>query len=616
MTNKIKVHNKNNNTSIQDILSSNPITQGDLVAKLNNLSNGLKATKGSSRSLVSSEKAPSLRIDYPELIKLLNSAVQKATTANKLFSTIHTSFIRKIGGTFTAIGFINKQSKCLNLRLLDKNSIIYSSRVFLNDKSNEIIKAIENDSVLSVEDNSFLKIPHVQNSPSIIIPLKNDGKVVGVMVVGDHSIANHISMYELIASYFGLFYHNNESMKKVFQNSTMDNLTNLYSHRRFQELLTDELNTAKENDSALSVLIFDINEISQINKEFGHSKGDEVIKLVAEKISQNLRKQDIAGRYGGDEIGVILPGMDTNEAKYLAEYITYVISCTFIDDVGPVKVSVGLATYPTDATDREKLLILTEQGVFVSRSKGYKNGTSTIVSVQDYDFWDDASLNSFASVIAKRHSQIGINFEESLLDKFKHDNTMTKNHIIEIVTSLAGAIDAKDEYTKDHSASVSRYAVALAKAINLPTQEIERIRLGALLHDIGKIGIPENILRKPAQLTEEEWAILRQHPAIGADKILMPNPALHDLIPIVKYHHERWDGKGYPEGLKGEEIPLAARIVSIADSYHALISDRPYRKGLSIDKACQILEDEADKQWDKELVRQFVQIAESLGTMI
>ena len=616
MTNKIKVQNKKIKNPVENILSSNPITQGDLVEKLNNLNNGVKFGTTSNRTISTAEKSASMRVDYPELIKMLNSAVQKAANANRLFSIIHESFVRKIGGTFTAIGFINEHSNCLSLRILDRNSVVYSSRVFLNDNTNEIIKAIEDDSVVSVDNNAFLKIPHVQDSPSIIIPFKNDGKVLGVLIVGDYSIVNHINMYELIASYFGLFYRNNESMRRVFQNSTMDNLTNLYSHRRFQELLTEELSKATDNGSSLSVLIFDINEISQINKDFGHSKGDEVIKLVAEKISQNLRKQDIAGRYGGDEIGVILPGMDTNEAKYLAEYITYVISCTFIDDVGPVKVSVGLATYPTDATDREKLLILTEQGVFVSRSKGYKNGTSTIVSVQDYDFWDDASLNSFASVIAKRHSQIGINFEETLLDKFKHENTLTKNHIIEIVTSLASAIDAKDEYTKDHSASVSRYSVALAKAINLPEKEIERIRLGGLLHDIGKIGIPENILRKPTQLTEEEWAILRQHPAIGADKILLPNPSLHDLIPIVKYHHERWDGTGYPEGLQGNQIPLSARIVAIADSYHALISDRPYRKGLSIDKACKILEKGADSQWDKELVRQFVLIAESLGTMI
>ena len=614
MNSKSKLQNKNN-TPIKNILSSNPLTQGDLVKKLNNLNNGISSGTYTGRISSLIEK-PSNRIDYPELLKMLNKAVQKATDANKLFSTIHNSFLTGIGASFSAIGIINEHSKCINLRLLDKDSVVYSSRIFQNDTSNEIIKAIDNDLIVSVNNNSFLKVPHLEDSPAIILPLKNDNNIVGVFIVGDYSIVNHINVYELIASYFGLFYKNNESMRKVFQNTTVDNLTNLYSHRRFQESLSEELQKAKRDEQMLSVLIFDINEISIINKEYGHSKGDEVIKHVAEKISQNIRKQDIAGRYGGDEIAVILPGMDTNEAKYIAEYITYVISCTFIDDVGPVKVSVGVATYPKDSTDQEKLLILTEQGVFVSRNKGYKNGTSTIVSTQDYDFWDDTALNSFASVIAKRHSQIGINFEESLLDKFQHENNLTQTHLIEIVTSLASAIDAKDEYTKDHSASVSRYAVALAKAINLPDKDIERIKLGALLHDIGKIGIPENVLRKPTVLTEEEWAVLRQHPTIGADKILKPNPSLHDLIPIVKYHHERWDGGGYPEGLKGKEIPLYARIVAIADSYHALISDRPYRKGLSIDKACKILEEGADKQWDKELVRQFILIAESLGTKI
>ena len=109
---------------------------------------------------------------------------------------------------------------------------------------------------------------------------------------------------------------------------------------------------------------------------------------------------------------------------------------------------------------------------------------------------------------------------------------------------------------------------------------------------------------------------MKQHPTIGAEKVLRPNPMLHDLIPIVKYHHEQWNGKGYPEGLKGEEIPLAARIVAVADTYHALISDRPYRQGLSVEKACEILKMGAGIQWDADLVRQFIQIAPSLGTMI
>ena len=156
----------------------------------------------------------------------------------------------------------------------------------------------------------------------------------------------------------------------------------------------------------------------------------------------------------------------------------------------------------------------------------------------------------------------------------------------------------------------------MARAINLPEAEVKRIALGAWLHDVGKIGIPENVLKKPSALSNEEWEIMKQHPVIGAEKVLMPNESLRDLIPIVKYHHERWDGKGYPEQLSGTDIPFAARIVSIADAYHALISDRPYRKGMSVEKACEILKMGAGTQWDKDLIRQFVLIAPSLATNI
>ena len=176
---------------------------------------------------------------------------------------------------------------------------------------------------------------------------------------------------------------------------------------------------------------------------------------------------------------------------------------------------------------------------------------STIVSSQDYDFWDDTALNSFASVLTKRHASLGVNFEEELVNKFQNEEINSHNHLLEVVTSLAGAIDAKDTYTKGHSTSVSRYAVALARALNLPEKEVSRIELGGLLHDVGKIGIPENILKKTAGLNDEEWKIMKQHPTIGAEKVLQPNPLLHDLIPIVKYHHEQWNGKGYPEGLAG-----------------------------------------------------------------
>ncbi len=613
--NKNETSKTNINGTNQAPNITNPINQTGLIAKINSLNSRASSNRlyGGYNQYV---EKPSKAIDYPELIKYMNDILLNKHNINEIFYSFHNLITNKLNCAFTALGVINEQSNCMNIKLIDKIGSIYSSRVFLNDNSNEIIQTINHNKITVHNDNSFLKIPYLAESPAIIIPIATFGNNIGVMIVGDSEIENHIDIYTLISNYYGLFITNYDLKDKVSQNTHLDSLTNLCSHRRFQELLSNELSEAGKNDKNVSIIIFDINNISQINREFGHAKGDEIIRIVADKISQNIKKQDIAGRYGGDEIAVILPDMSTEEAKYLAEYLTYTLSCCLVDNVGPIKVSVGVATYPTASKDQEKLLILAEQAMYISKSKGYQNGISTIVSSQDYDFWDDMALSSFASVLTKRHAQIGVNFEEELVNKFQNEEIRSQNHLIDVVTSLASAIDAKDEYTKGHSTSVSRYSVALARALNLPEKEVERIKLGSLLHDVGKIGIPENVLKKPNKLSDEEWEIMKQHPSIGAEKVLQPNPSLHDLIPIVKYHHEHWDGSGYPHRLKGEEIPLAARIVSIADAYHALISDRPYRKGLSIEKACEILQVGAGVQWDESLVRVFISLAPSLGTMI
>ena len=437
-------------------------------------------------------------------------------------------------------------------------------------------------------------------------------KCIGVMIIADIYIDSAEKIYNFIANYTALTMDNISLIEKTQEHFNTDNLTQLYNHRGFQECLTKELKNAEYNNTEVSVVMMDVNNISKINRELGHIKGDEVIKLVAEKVKNNLRKSDVAGRYGGDEIAIILPNTDISEAKYIAEYITYSLSCCFIDDVGPVKVAVGIASYPECAKEQEKLLILAEQAMYISQAKGYKDGMSAIISSADFNFWDDAALKSYAEIITKRHAQMGINFEEELVHKFNSEQISSQNHLEEIAKSLAGAIDAKDTYTKGHSTSVSRYSEALARAINLPEKDVERISLGALLHDVGKIGIPENVLKKPDKLSDEEWNIMKQHPVIGAEKVLKPNESLRDLIPIVKYHHEHVDGSGYPEHLKGDEIPLSAKIVAVADAFHALVSDRPYRKGLGLETACDILLQGAGKQWDANLVTKFLQIAPSL----
>lgn len=589
---------------------SSPISAARLVAKVN--------------SLVTPSDAPAKEndvfqykyvIDYQSMVNKI-ADINLVDDINSYYMSIHKILTQYIDCSFTAFGLFNETSNCINLKLIDNLDNVYSSKIFSADSSNPVSQSFYTRKLIVKDNSNFLNISYFNNHKVSILPMISVNRCIGVMLIADIHVKPTEKLYNFIANHVGLVIDNLNLLEKANEHINTDGLTQLYNHRGFQEHLEKEIQTAEKTNTQMSVVMLDINNLSKINKELGHKKGDEVIKLVADKVKNNLRKNDIAGRYGGDEIAIILPNTNDTSAKYIAEYLTYSLSCCFVDDVGPVKVAVGIATYPESSKEKEKLLILAEQAMYISQAKGYKDGMSAIISSTDIDFWDDNALKSYAEIISKRYSQIGISFEDELLHKFSSEQISSQNHLSEIATSLAGAIDAKDPYTKGHSTSVSRYSEALARALNLPENEVERISLGALLHDVGKIGIPENVLKKPDKLSDDEWNIMKQHPVIGAERVLEPNEALRDLIPIVKYHHEHIDGSGYPEHLKGDEIPLSAKIVAVADAFHALVSDRPYRKGLGLDVACDILTQGAGKQWDETLVRKFIQIAPSLITKI
>ena len=591
---------------------TSPISQKKLVSKVNALTlNSQGNTLLNPQNMVfNGEKSSTL--NHKKVIDGLVK-IKNIDNLGDYYNKIYSIITQSIDSSFYAVGLYKEQSNCINLRLQDKLGNNYSSKIFLKDSENPIIKAFTEKEVQFADKQDFLRLSYYKDYSTAIIPLISVNKCIGVFIIEDGHARQNAAIYSLIASQIALVTHNFDLLEYSESCTNTDALTLLYNHRGFQEQLSNEIQRAQTNKQQMSVIMMDINNITKINRELGHAKGDEVIKVVAEKVHQNVREGDIAARYGGDEISIILPNTSSGQAKYVAEYLTYSLSCCFIDEIGPIKVSVGVATYPDCAEDKEKLLVLAEQAMYISQAKGYKDGMSAIISSSDFNFWDDVALKSYAEVVSKRHAQLGIDFEEELIAKFNNEHNMTETKIWDIATSLAGAIDAKDPYTKGHSTSVSKYSEALARAINLPEKEVERITLGALLHDVGKIGIPEAVLKKEGPLSDDEWAIMKQHPVIGVEKVLQPNASLRDLIPIVRHHHERIDGNGYPDNLSKDAIPLAAKIVAIADTYHALISDRPYRKGMNIEKAISILEDGAGTQWDANLVRTFVQIAPSLG---
>ncbi|MCE3233821.1 MAG: hypothetical protein K0Q50_1, partial [Vampirovibrio sp.] len=272
--------------------------------------------------------------------------------------------------------------------------------------------------------------------------------------------------------------------------------------------------------------------------------------------------------------------------------------------------SIGHATYPDDTKTQDKLLKLTEQALHLAKFKGSKTGESSSIASGEIDQLNDKTvIEVFASQVAKKYDNIHVpSIYQELVNHIEKKNTgivKTDDLMLETITSLAGALEAKDRYTRGHSQAVANYAVALAHALQMNAAEVEEIRTAAFLHDIGKIGIPEDILCKSGPLNEKEWEIMKQHPVIGAQQILYPVASLRPIIPAVECHHENWDGTGHPHGYKGEKIPLGARIVSIVDAFHALTSERSYRKALPVAEARKILEAGADTKWDPHLLEVF-----------
>jgi diguanylate cyclase (GGDEF)-like protein len=353
-----------------------------------------------------------------------------------------------------------------------------------------------------------------------------------------------------------------------------DPLTNLGNHRHFHERLQRELQAAEEKAEPLSLCLVDIDDFKRINDRFGHPAGDGVLGQVGKR----LRQGGEAFRLGGDEFAVLLPGLNGQHAFAAAASIVDRIAALDLDHIGSVTVSAGLATYPVQGVGRDELIRLADSALYWAKEHG-KN------QVRAYrpDVVELAELRRLASGPdrAARYRA---------------------------AASLAKAVDARDAYTGSHSERVGELAARIAVRLNADPAQVELIRLAGSLHDLGKLAIPEEILRKPAPLTEAERLVLERHPQIGFR--MLESLGVDPVAEWVLHHHERWDGAGYPDGVYGEEIPLGARIIFVADAYDAMTTDRVYRPRLSEGEALAELQRCAGTQFDPEVVAAF---ADELG---
>lgn len=460
--------------------------------------------------------------------------------------------------------------------------------------------------------------------------------------------------------------HNALTFQKAQEQAITDGLTGVKTHRFFMEALSAEWKRATRAGRSFSLVLMDLDRFKFVNDFYGHLEGDVVLQRIGQILEQNCRRSDVVSRYGGDEFVILMPETNVEQSRQLANKLRAWIASDPLLREKNITASFGIACFPVHGSTPQELIQVADASMYLSKHQG-GNAVST---ADHYDpneakKWKRDVLEAYLGVTLKRLFSTGPEafeeiyrrleqFTQSLPDASgaeakgrarrrarrgpgREGQELTAEvqeeaagplselnpAVIETVTSLAFAIDAKDHYTQGHSQKVSAYAVLLAqalaangrdagadgsesKAAALADAQVEEIRLAALLHDIGKVGIPEAILNKVGPLDADEWETMKTHAHLGA-KILEPLRGIARIQEMVRHHHEFFDGSGYPERIVGDRIPLGARIITIADAYDTITSERTYKKARTAEEAFAELERCAGTQFDPDLIRMFIQ---------
>ena len=368
--------------------------------------------------------------------------------------------------------------------------------------------------------------------------------------------------------------------------ATMDRLTGVSNRGALLASLFAEVERANRYERPLSVAFVDIDHFKSVNDTYGHSVGDVVLRGVAQTIKDNLRSTDAVGRYGGEEFMLLLTETNVEEGSILTEKLrNLVASRRFPVETGQeisVTISIGIAGGGGGLLRTDTLVRDADAAMYSAKSLG-RNQTYVFAEPDEDARVPRAPISPAGRALA---FEIGRSARDAA------------------TASLTSVISPLPHYRGRPSALIAAIVTIMARNLDLAEGEVERIRVAALLHDVGKVAVPEEILEKPSALTSTEWRTVVQHPRIG-QVILEQAAALKEAVPIILHHHERYSGHGYPFGLRGNDIPLGARIVAIADAYDAMTNDRPYKRAIGHDEAIAELRRHAGTQFDPELVTLF-----------
>jgi len=417
-----------------------------------------------------------------------------------------------------------------------------------------------------------------QSEVELFFPIRNRSTLIGILSLGRKASnspyrSEDLDLVMTIATEAGVAMENAQLYAAAEIRAHTDELTGLSNHRYFHERLDEEIARGLRFGVIFSLVLLDLDLFKQYNDTHGHLAGDRVLKRIGESIRDSLRAVDMGFRYGGDEFAVILPGTPIEDAYKVAERIRTAIEQVTDAEGISVTSSLGVASWPSDGVRREELIQSADSALY--HAKQWGNRTCS-------------------------HSDVKPPGKRS-----PEPTPKGKQETLSTIYALAATVDARNHYSYGHSKRVSNYAVAIGEALGLPPERIATLHTAALLHDIGKISIPEELLNKAGPLNEEDWKAVQAHPTLGVS-ILKHVEGLAPCLPAIQYHHECYDGTGYPSGLQDNSIPLEARIIAVADAFETMTSPRPYReRTLTHEEALREIQRNTGTQFDPEIVEVF-----------
>ncbi len=591
------------------------------------------------------EKNAALELEIAQRMEELQQANKSILTLQNIWSTMNSSdplneVLKTIAQGMTQnLGYLNAvifqlfgngENSYLKIReksyaesfkdlkpILD--SIATDFSVSLKNKHNALIKTITDKTIkiissyseifldtefnLSEKENTVLK-DLLSDNTIVLIPIIVQKKIFGaLLVVSPRKVLNdtELNFLNLFAKQIELAVTIADLFQTIKQQAITDGLTGLYNRRHFDQCLINEAKRSLRLKQPFTLITLDLDHLKVINDSFGHSAGDAAIVGIANALKKNARVIDIPSRFGGEEFGVILPGVDIDGGKIAAERLRSTIENTPIEGVGTITASIGVGTLLTHSDNVQELVELVDQAMY--RAK--RNGRNQIQIAQAWDenIWKRQALDALIHLLSQRMIPLDENLSEELIEKLKNTTTNDKNidDIIFLVVDEFVNI-YKPFYQKGNIKDKMDLIVEISRKLNVSTEDIDKFKMAAMVYDISNVMLPESILLKDGPLTDAEKTEIINHPISAAKEILAPIGTASNIISLLEHWNEFYDGSGVPGLLKGEDIPTGTAIMVVVNAYFALTSQRPYRKAFSKSEAIKILNEGAGKKWNPKVV--------------